>query len=61
MKTADVAAVKGFSLFDMETGISKVTGSAAAGNGVIYDLQGRRVERAVRGLYIVNGRKVMVK
>lgn len=61
VKTADVAAVKGFSLFDMETDISKVTGSAAAGNGVIYDLQGRRVERAVRGLYIVNGRKVMVK
>lgn len=60
VKTADVAAVKGFSLFDMETGISKVSGSAAA-NGVIYDLQGRRVERAVRGLYIVNGRKVMVK
>lgn len=60
VKTADVVAVKGFSLFDMETGISKVTGSAA-GNGVIYDLQGRRVERAVRGLYIVNGRKVMVK
>ena len=61
VKTAGAAAVKGFSLFDMETGISKVTGSAAAGNGVIYDLQGRRVERAVRGLYIVNGRKVMVK
>lgn len=60
VKTADVAAVKGFSLFDMETGIIKVSGSAA-GNGVIYDLQGRRVERAVRGLYIVNGRKVMVK
>lgn len=61
VKTADAAAVKGFSLFDMETGISKVTGSAAAGNGVIYDLQGHRVGRAVRGLYIVNGRKVMVK
>lgn len=60
VKTADVAAVKGFSLFDMETGISKVSGFAAS-NGVIYDLQGRRVERAVRGLYIVNGRKVMVK
>lgn len=60
-KTNDAAAVKGFSLSDMETGISKVTGSAAAGNGVIYDLQGRRVERAVRGLYIVNGRKVVVK
>lgn len=59
-KTNEVAAVKGFSLSDMETGISQIWGSAA-NNGVIYDLQGRRVERAVRGLYIVNGRKVMVK
>lgn len=59
-KTNDAAAVKGFSLSDMETGISQVCGSAA-NNGVIYDLQGRRVERAVRGLYIMNGRKVMVK
>lgn len=59
-KTNEVAAVKGFSLSDMETGISQVYGSAA-NNGVIYDLQGRRVERAVRGLYIMNGRKVMVK
>ncbi len=59
-KTNEVAAVKGFSLSDMETGISQVCGSAA-NNGVIYDLQGRRVERAVRGLYIMNGRKVMVK
>lgn len=59
-KTNEVAAVKGFSLSDMETGISQVCGSAA-NNGVIYDLQGRRIERAVRGLYIMNGRKVMVK
>ena len=59
-KTNEAAAVKGFSLSDMETGISQVCGSAA-NNGVIYDLQGRRVERAVRGLYIMNGRKVMVK
>lgn len=59
-KTNDAAAVKGFSLSDMETGVSQVCGSAA-NNGVIYDLQGRRVERAVRGLYIKNGRKVMVK
>ena len=59
-KTNEVAAVKGFSLSDMETGISQVCGSAA-NKGVIYDLQGRQVERAVRGLYIMNGRKVMVK
>ena len=59
-KTNEVAAVKGFSLSDMETGISQVCGSAA-NNGVIYDLQGRRVERAVRCLYMMNGRKVIVK
>ena len=28
---------------------------------VIYDLSGRRVEKAVKGIYIVNGKKVVVK
>ncbi len=32
--------------------------NAAAGNGVIYDLQGRRVVAPARGLYIVNGKVV---
>ena len=26
---------------------------------VIYDLQGRRVKDAVKGLYIVNGKKIV--
>lgn len=30
-------------------------------NGAIYDLQGRRVAKPARGLYIINGKKVMVK
>lgn len=30
-------------------------------NGVVYDLQGRRVTAPVRGLYIVNGKKVVIK
>ena len=29
--------------------------------GAVYDLQGRRVAKPARGLYIVNGKKVMVK
>ncbi len=33
----------------------------AAENGVYYDLQGRRVTNPVKGLYIHNGRKVVVK
>ena len=30
-------------------------------NGAIYDLSGRRVEKAVKGIYIQNGKKVYVK
>ena len=33
----------------------------AAEQSVVYDMMGRRVEKPVRGLYIVNGRKVIVK
>ena len=28
---------------------------------VIFDLQGRRIAQPAKGLYIVNGRKVMIK
>ena len=55
------AGVKGFSFSDMETGIGQVSNATSAQSGVVYDLQGRRVERAAHGLYIVNGRKVLVK
>ena len=58
-KTA--AAVKGFSITDLETGIGQVSGNETMSNGAVYDLQGRRVEKAVRGMYIQNGRKFMVK
>ena len=58
-KTA--AAVKGFSITDLETGIGHVNGQVTAEDGAVYDLQGRRVEKAVRGMYIQNGRKFMVK
>lgn len=30
-------------------------------NTAIYDLTGRRVEKARKGLYIINGKKVLVK
>lgn len=38
-------------------GISSIT--ADAQNGIVYDLAGRRVNRAQSGLYIVNGKKVI--
>lgn len=55
------AAVKGFSITDLETGIGQVSGNETISNGAVYDLQGRRVEKAVRGMYIQNGHKFMVK
>lgn len=33
----------------------------AAEDGVYYDLQGHRVEHPTRGIYILNGKKVVVK
>ena len=45
--------------FGGTTGIETIETSAQ--DNVIYDLTGRRVEKAVKGLYIVNGKKVLVK
>ena len=44
------------------TGIVSTTDSTDSADkaGAIYDLQGRRVEKAKKGLYIVNGKKVLV-
>ncbi len=32
-----------------------------AASGAVYDLQGRRVTHPAKGIYIVNGRKVVIK
>ena len=40
------------------TGISTIQ---AAQKVVVYDLQGRRVQKAEKGLFIINGKKVLVK
>ncbi len=43
-----------------ETGIVAVEGTEVA-DDAIYDLSGRRVAKAVKGVYIQNGKKVLVK
>ncbi len=43
------------------TGIEAVDSEAEAGSDVIYDLSGRRVAKAQKGVYIVNGKKVVIK
>ena len=45
--------------FDETTGIKEVHGNANVEG--TYDLQGRKVEEPVKGLYIVNGHKVVIK
>ena len=39
------------------TGINGIT--TGAENGTVYDLQGRRVNNATKGVYIINGKKVI--
>ena len=47
---------------DSQTGIVRAGSGSREGNGATYDLQGRRVEHVNRpGIYIRNGRKIMVK
>jgi hypothetical protein len=49
-----------FNFEDDTTSITEVHGSNKDAEGT-YDLQGRKVEEPVKGLYIVNGRKVIKK
>ena len=45
--------------FGNETAIENIEGAENGANAVIYDLSGRRVQKAQKGLYIVNGVKVI--
>lgn len=44
-----------------ETGIEPVTDDAESSQSIYYDLQGRRVKNPTKGIYIMNGKKVLVK
>ncbi|MBQ7419703.1 MAG: hypothetical protein IJV17_03060 [Prevotella sp.] len=43
------------------TGINDIRNKTTEFSGDIYDLQGRRVTQPAKGLYIINGRKVVMK
>lgn len=43
------------------TGITSVEENVSVADGKIYDLQGRRVNNPVHGIYIMNGKKYIVK
>lgn len=63
--TPFLSQMRGFSFDSMTTGINHVVANAEhAKSTVIYDLNGRRVNSlnaAAKGVYIVNGKKVIVK
>ena len=46
---------------DETTKIESLTPALSEGEGAFYDLQGRRVAQPTKGLYIVNGHKVVIK
>lgn len=50
----------GFSFDDEATGIN-ITPAFSEGEGVAYDMQGRKVAQPTKGLYIINGKKVVIK
>jgi len=47
-------------VYSLPTGITALP-AAGASQGRIYDLQGRRVNRARAGIYLIDGRKVLVE
>ena len=55
------AGVKEFYPFseDGETGIESLTPALSEGEGAIYNLSGQRVSKAQKGIYIINGKKVL--
>jgi len=56
--TAQTGAVRGFNLNDDADAITEIV-NAKSENGECYDLSGRRVVKPTKGLYIVNGKKVV--
>ena len=59
-KTAGASLTLRFN-FGGTTAIESVLNNGIDANAAIYDLSGRRVEKAVKGIYIQNGKKFIVK
>ena len=43
------------------TGLKTITTAIENGETVIYNLAGQRVSHATKGIYIINGKKVVIK
>ena len=60
-KSLNAGARLAIGIEDDLTGISAVNSKAIATEGNIYNLNGVRVQQPTKGLYIINGKKVVVK
>lgn len=61
LKVAETAAPVLNINFGETTGINAVNGAEFKVNGEYYNLAGQRVAQPTKGLYIINGRKVVIK
>lgn len=63
LSTENVTAARSFLGFadDETTAIKSLTPARSEGEGVVYNLNGQQVKAAKKGLYIVNGNKVVIK
>lgn len=57
----EVEAAKGYPFGGDATGIEGLNINDNDNVNEVYDLQGRRVVRPAKGIYIVNGKKIVVK
>ena len=61
-KSEQTARIQGFSFEDgIVTGIANMNREAMINNGSVYNMKGQRVAQPAKGLYIQNGKKVVVK
>ena len=61
LEISAAASFLSFNFDDETTGIEKVENAAVNANGTMFNLAGQRVAQPTKGLYIVNGKKVVVK
>ena len=55
------ASVMGYPFGGGATGIESLIANEKSASNEVFDLQGRRVVRPAKGIYIVNGKKIVVK
>lgn len=61
VETFELAQMQRMFFSDTATAVKAIDNEQDKGDKAIYDLSGRRVENPQKGIYIVNGKKVVIK